>query len=319
MRLRKGRLDLREVMDRALEDTRLALQERSHHLTYRRPPEPLWLTGDAERLQQIFHNLIENAIKYTEAGGTIEVLVEREPAPEAAEEPWAVVRVRDSGVGITREALPQIFDLFARAGQPLERSQGGLGIGLTMARHLVEMHGGTIEVFSAGPGKGSTFTVRLPVVQAIVPEAEKTPLEGQRTAELRPEVGKSRRVLVVEDNLDSARSLSDLLVIWGHQVRIAYEGPAALETALAFRPDVALVDIGLPGMNGYQLARLIRTQPTLKETLLVALTGYGQEEDRRQAEEAGFDRHFTKPIDLAELQVLVGQTPLAWRQRELQS
>jgi len=236
--------------------------------------------------------ILTNAIKYTNPGGHIEVVAER-----AGEQ--AVLRVRDDGVGIVPDLLPQIFHLFAQGQRTLARAEGGLGIGLTLVRRLVELHGGTVAAQSAGPNQGSEFVVRLPALQAT---------EGPIAAPLAtPTVTSRARVLVIEDNEDTAEALRMLLEALGHEVAVARDGRAALDALRASVPDVALVDIGLPGMDGYDLARRMRALPDAAKMTLVALTGYGRAEDKEQARAAGFDDHLTKPVDLDALQGLVAR------------
>jgi CheY-like chemotaxis protein len=238
-------------------------------------------------LEQVVTNLLANAVKYTPAGGEITVSVRRDGD-------HAVLAVRDTGVGIRPELLPRVLDLFVQSDRSLERSGGGLGIGLSLVRQLVELHGGTVEAASAGPGRGSTFTVRLPVLAA--------PADADDAA--RPAVaGPPRRVLVIEDNDDAREMLRNLLRLFGHEVHEACDGAVGLEEARRLRPDAALIDIGLPGMDGYEVARRIRAD--LPGARLVALTGYGQPEDRERALAAGFDVHLVKPVDPDQLQRLL--------------
>ena len=258
---------------------------RHHRLTVALPQAPLIVKGDLTRLVQVVDNLLNNAAKYTDEGGRLLIEATREGAE-------AVLRVRDDGIGLTPELLPRIFDLFTQADRSLDRSQGGLGIGLTLVRNLVEMHGGRVEAKSAGPNQGSEFIVRLPVADAreIVGVTESAGVGGPR---LRGKL----RVLIVEDNLDSAEMLAFLLKLRGHELRVVYDGTEALEAAKAFRPHVVLCDIGLPRLNGYEVAEWLRSQPDFKHTRLIALTGYGQDEDRLRASKAGFDYHLTKPVE----------------------
>jgi signal transduction histidine kinase/DNA-binding response OmpR family regulator len=283
IRLQREAVTLAAVIAQAVEISQPLIASRRHELTVSVPEESVWVHGDSTRLAQVLANLLNNSAKYTDEGGRISLAVARE-----GEE--AVVRVRDTGVGIPPDMLASIFDLFTQVDRSLDRSQGGLGIGLTLVHRLVEMHGGRVAAFSAGANKGSEFVVRLPVLsRQPIPRASKN-------GGLEP-VAAPRRVLIVDDNVDGAESLSLMLQLAGHQVQIVHNGPDALEAAPAFRPDVVLLDIGLPGMNGYEVARRLREQPELASTLLVALTGYGQEEDRQRGREAGFDQHLVKPVD----------------------
>ena len=292
--LRKERIHLADVIERAVETTRSLIEYKGHTLSVSLPPEDIRVDGDSTRLEQVITNLLTNAAKYTERGGRIELATERDGTE-------AVLRVRDSGVGIAPELLPRIFDLFVQAERGLERAAGGLGIGLTVVRSLVELHGGRVEAYSDGSGKGAEFVVRLPALPAA---ARATPLP-RRAAE---DAARARaRVLVVEDNLDAAESLLMLLQLLGHHVRAVHDGISALDVARANVPDVMLVDIGLPGMDGYEVARRIREQPGLERIALVALTGYGREEDRERALEAGFDYHLVKPVDPNALRGLVAR------------
>jgi CheY-like chemotaxis protein len=235
---------------------------------------------------------LHNAAKFTETGGHIWLSAERDNAD-------VVVCVRDSGIGIAAELLPSIFDMFTQAGQTPNRFQGGLGIGLALVRRLVELHGGSVLAHSDGPGKGSEFRVRLPALPLQRPEPSKPPPEPE------PAKGRTLRILVVEDEVATAEMLGMLLELWGHTVQTVHDGPAALAAASTFRPEVVLCDIGLPAMNGYQLARQLRQQEGLNKAVLIAITGYGQEEDRRRAREAGFDHHVIKPVDPAALEKLL--------------
>ena len=291
--LHKERVDLAAVLARAVEASRPLLEARKHTLTVALPPQPVWVKGDATRLAQVVSNLLNNAAKYTENDGRVWLTVEQARAE-------AVVTVRDTGIGIPGDLLPHVFDLFTQGDRSLARSEGGLGIGLTLVKRLVEMHGGTATAASAGPGKGSAFAVRLPVLETgtVPPPAEAETPSRDRS-------GAARRVLVVDDSADAARSLALLLAAQGHAVRTAHDGLAALEAARAFQPEVVLLDIGLPRMDGYEVARRLRGQAGFERTLLVALTGYGQEEDRRRTREAGFDAHLVKPADLTILQRLL--------------
>jgi CheY-like chemotaxis protein len=235
---------------------------------------------------------LNNAARYTDDGGRITVGVVHEPD-------GVVVTVSDTGVGIPREALPRIFEMFAQVDDSPQRSQSGLGIGLTLVKQLVELHGGSVEAHSAGSGRGATFVVRLPVA---APVGVAAPAQQMRRAH-----PMTHRILVADDNRDAAESMGMLLRLMGNEVRTVYDGMDAVEEAEEFRPDVILLDIGMPRLNGYDAARRIRGQRWSEGTMLVALTGWGQVEDKRRAAEAGFDKHFTKPLDPAELQRLIAE------------
>ncbi|HWE37965.1 MAG TPA: response regulator [Isosphaeraceae bacterium] len=297
--LRTGPVDLREAVARAAETARPLVESRRHKLTLSLPEGPLPLVADEARIEQVLANLLNNAAKYTEPGGRIWIEARRDGDD-------AVVRVRDTGVGIAPELLPRVFDLFAQAERSLDRSQGGLGIGLTLVRRLVELHGGSIVADSPGVGLGSEFVVRLPI-RAADPETsapdEDRPGAVADAADAPPPL----HVLVVDDNADAARLLARLLEVNGHHAEVAYDGPTALERAQARPPDVVLLDIGLPGMDGYEVARKLRASVGLDRALLVALTGYGQEEDRRRSREAGMDVHLTKPVDPRTLKELLAR------------
>jgi len=298
--LRKERVELAAVVASAVETSRPLIEASGHELTVTLPPEPIPLDADLTRLAQVFSNLLNNAARYTEQGGHIWLTAElasggRQPPDEV------VVKVRDTGLGIPADMLPKIFEMFTQVDRSLERSQGGLGIGLTLVKRLVEMHGGSVEARSDGPGQGSEFTVRLPAAAASAPHQPQPPRdEAVKTA-----APARRRVLVVDDNKDSADSLSMMLRITGMEVRTAYDGLEAVAAAAAFNPDVVFLDIGLPKLNGYEAARRIREQPWGKDMVLVAVTGWGQEVDRRRSQEAGFNAHMVKPVDPAALQQML--------------
>jgi PAS domain S-box-containing protein len=295
--LRKEKIDLTGVVQAAVEGSRPLIEASGHQLTVALPPGPVLLHADPTRLAQVFGNLLTNAAKYTDRGGRIRLTAELQGGE-------VVVSVKDSGIGIAAEHLPRLFEMFAQVGSALERSQGGLGIGLSLVKGLVEMHGGTVRASSEGPGRGSEFVVRLPVA-APSPPSGPTPGVGSEPPGARP----GRRILVADDNRDTAYSLAVVLRLAGHEVHAAHDGQEAVEAAAWFRPDVALLDIGMPKLNGLQAARHIRGQPWGRQVVLVAISGWGQEEDRRRSREAGFDEHLTKPVAPAELErVLAGLT-----------
>lgn len=286
--LRLERVPLRAIVDAAVETSRQAIEAADHELGLRIPREALIVEADRTRLVQVLANLLNNAAKYTPQGGRIALSVARDGGQ-------AVIRVDDSGLGIPADMLPRVFEMFTQVGTSLERSQGGLGIGLTLVKRLVEMHGGTVAAESPGPGRGSTFTVRIPLAAEAVPVADVAPVATIGPAGYRPDI------LVVDDNRDSAVSLARLLKMRGHRVQTAHDGPEALRLLATFRPELILLDLGLPGMSGYEVARRIRESTQLRGVTLAALTGWGQEEDRRRTREAGFDHHMVKPADPDEL------------------
>ncbi len=293
MELRRKRVELPAVISAALEASRPLIEACGHELTVTLPPEPVHLDADPTRLAQVFLNLVNNAAKYTPQGGHIWLTVERAKGE-------AVVRVRDTGVGIAAEMLPRIFEIFTQVEGSLERSHGGLGIGLSLVRRLVEMHGGTVEARSEGLGRGSEFLVRLPVLAQPPQEQPVASGDSEKVA-----AAPKRRILVVDDNRDSATSLGMMLSLMGNETRTAHDGVEAVEKAAAFRPDVILLDLGLPKLNGYDACRRIREQPWGKGMVIVALTGWGQEEDKRRSSEAGFNQHMVKPVDPAALETLL--------------
>jgi len=269
------------ILEQAHEQVRPWLDR--HRFVATLPEEPVWLEGDPARLTQVFSNLLHNAAKFTAPGGAITLSAER-----AAGE--LVIKIVDNGIGIPAELLEDIFVPFRQGDTSIERSQGGLGIGLALVKTLVEMHGGTVRAASGGAGRGSEFVVRLPALTEL-PELP-TPTEAARAVPT-PE----RRLLVVDDNVDAAESLAVMLGMWGYTVDMAFDGPSAIERARATPPDGAILDIGLPQMNGYDVARRLRADPATRDALLIALSGYGQDEDRQRARDAGFDHHFVKPIE----------------------
>jgi CheY-like chemotaxis protein len=292
--LRREPVDLVEIVARAAEAARPLIDARRLRLTVSQPKGAVWVTGDPTRLTQVIDNLLNNAAKYTEEGGQVGLALEQEGGR-------AVVRVRDTGAGIPAEMLPRVFDLFIQGDHTLDRSEGGLGIGLTLVRSLVEMHGGSVEAFSQGLGRGSEFIVRLPVRSG-----DDVPCSQEAGTETGPK-GPRYRILVVDDNVDAANSLATLLRLSGHEVRTAHTGLKVLDVARELKPEVALLDLGLPGVDGFEVARRLRQESWGKDVLLIALTGYGQEEDRRRSREAGFDHHLTKPADLALLEELLSR------------
>ncbi len=296
--LRRGRIELAAVVTDAVEIARPLSERREHELTVTVPPEPICVNADPLRLTQVVGNLLNNACKFTEKGGRIRLSVEREGEQ-------AVIRVRDNGIGIAANQLPLIFDMFMQADVSIERSGSGLGIGLALVKNLVEMHGGTVEAHSAGVGHGSEFVVRLPITaEAATPQPIAPPVDEPATTT-------ARRILVVDDNRDAAESLAMLLELTGNETHTAHDGLEALETAAQVRPDLILLDIGLPKINGYEAARRIREQPWGKRLVLVALTGWGQDEDRQKSREAGFDGHLVKPVDPETLTKLLAGIPSA--------
>jgi signal transduction histidine kinase/DNA-binding response OmpR family regulator len=304
IRLQSESVDLAVVVAQAVEASRPIIEQSGHRLEVELPEEPVRLTGDPARLAQVLTNLLNNAAKYTENGGHIWLRADR--AGDAA-----VIRVRDTGVGIPPDMLSAIFDLFTQADRSLDRSQGGLGVGLTLVKNLVEMHEGSVSALSEGPGRGSEFVVRLPLRTAPVSrEAEPSAGGAALGSASRLSNGSSGfaplRVLLVDDNVDAVESLSVLLHAAGYQLCSAHDGASAIAAALEFQPDVAVLDIGLPVMNGYDVARRLRAHPQTRGAALVAVTGYGREEDRRLAHEAGFDHHLTKPVEFTVLQQLLG-------------
>lgn len=310
--LRKDLVDVGVIVQQAVQTSQPMMAEKQHELRVALPPDPLELIVDPARLAQIVCNLLSNAAKYTDNGGRIELSAA--PVGELVE-----LRVRDNGRGIRSEMLPQVFGLFVQSDRTLDMAQGGLGVGLTLVKRLVELHGGTITARSAGEGAGSEFIVRLPGVSRRQAERYVPPPRRDVTGEFRApspvlpdgeelEPARHLRILVVDDNADIRATLRDLLEMQGHRVEVAEDGPQAFERVLATRPDVAIVDIGLPGMDGFSLARALRQDPKMR-TRLVAMTGYGQAEDRRRALDAGFEAHVVKPVELDDLLRLLQEQP----------
>jgi two-component system CheB/CheR fusion protein len=288
--LQEGRVDFRGIVDRAIETTQPQAGQKGQSVAKSLPMEPLWVYGDAMRLEQVVVNLLNNASKYTDQGGHIWVGLKQEGDQ-------AVLRVRDNGMGIAAEQLPHIFDLFTQADKSLDRSQGGLGIGLALVRSLVNMHRGQVEAHST-VGQGSEFVVNLPVHVAS-PESTAIPVPIVQSPH-RP-----LKVLAVDDNVDAAKGMAMLLRAFGHEARVAHDGASAMQAAMEFVPEAVLLDIGLPVTNGYQVAKWIRQEPALKDVVLIAVTGYGQESDLQRSREAGFDHHLVKPVDFAKIESIL--------------
>ena len=296
-RITRGKIQLRPqpiefatLLRSAAAAVRPLLEERNHDFQVAIEPERFVIEADPTRLEQVIVNLLNNAAKYTEPGGRIELNARLERG-------YAIIRVRDTGIGIAPELLPRIFELFTQGDRSLARSEGGLGIGLTMVQKLVELHGGTVTAESGGPGQGSTFTVRLPA-HVAVSSTPSSPCPHTNEPE-------KSRILLIEDNADLARSMSRLLQLRGHEVAMAHDGAAGLHAAHAFRPALILLDIGLPGMDGYEVIRRLRQDENAKGTRVIAISGYGQEEDRQRAFAAGFDDYLTKPVDQDTLMALL--------------
>ena len=291
LQLRQFRTDVSGIVERAVETAQPLITQRGHELTVSLPLQPIWLHADAARMEQVVVNLLTNAAKYTDEGGQIWLTVQQDGDE-------MVLRVRDTGVGIAAEFLPRIFDLFTQADRSLDRSEGGLGIGLCLVKRLVDLHGGTVQAHSV-LGQGSEFVVRIPVMRTTV-----STLSVDVSALTLPQA-KHCRVLIVDDNVDAAQSLALLLNVCGHDVRLAHDGPAAVEAARDYRPDLAIMDIGLPGFDGYEAAKRMRQHPVLQHAMLVAMTGYGQENDRLRSLAAGFDHHLVKPVNFDSVQEIL--------------
>ena len=297
--LRKERLDLATVIGLAVETAQPVIQAQGQELTVTIPPSPIAVEADPVRLTQVVGNLLTNAAKYTPRKGQIRLAAESDGE-------WAVIRVSDTGIGLEPEMLARVFDLFVQVDNSVARSQGGLGIGLTLARSLVEMHGGHISARSAGVGKGSEFTVRLPLARERAGDVQAPGVPDSRQGPAVPR----RRILVVDDNVDAAETLAMLLRLGGHSVEVAHDGVTALGIAQASRPEMAFLDLGMPIMDGYELARRLRADKDLAGIRLVALTGWGQDEDRRRSAEAGFDLHVVKPVEPALLEKVLADPRL---------
>lgn len=292
VKLRTERVTLRSVLEAALESSRSLLEQARQHLEVSIPEETVLFDVDPTRMVQVVDNLLNNAIKYTPEGGHI-VLRARVEGDDV------VIEVKDDGVGIPSEQLGAVFEMFSQVDRTLERSQGGLGIGLALVRKLLEMHGGIITARSEGPGLGSTFTITLPAARRL----EKVgPMQSEPATPNPP-----KRILVVDDNRDAAECLSMLLEISGHSTQMAHTGPDAIATACTFHPEIVFLDIGLPGMDGYEVARQLRRDPETSASTLIAVTGWGSEEDRRRSSEAGFDFHLTKPVESSTVETLLAR------------
>ncbi|MEX2173416.1 MAG: PAS domain S-box protein [Pirellulaceae bacterium] len=294
--LRKEHVELATVVARAVETAQPLIEVQGHQLDISLPPESLLLDADPVRLAQVVGNLLTNAAKYTEANGRIWLTAQRE-------NDQAVLKVRDNGIGISCEMLAHVFELFVQVDYAATRAQGGLGIGLTLVKNLVEMHAGTVEAKSAGLGHGCEFVIRLPLV-VREPPGPPAQQSGHQQSAISPS---GHRLLVVDDNQDAAISLAMLLRLQGHEVRVAHDGPAALEVATSYRPNMVFLDLGMPGMDGYEVARRLRGSPGLEKTVLAALTGWGQQEDRRRTAAAGFDHHLVKPLEPKALESLLAE------------
>jgi CheY-like chemotaxis protein len=296
--LRKILVDVVPIVTSAVEVVRPLIQARRHELSLFFSADSLWLEADATRIEQVLINLLNNAVKYTEDGGHIWIQAEH-----AGDQ--VVITIRDNGIGIPPEKLPEMFELFVQEDRSLTRSEGGLGIGLTLVRSLVGMHGGSVMASSDGRGKGSTFTVRLPAS----PQAKPAPALSRPAPAAREPAAQAARIIIVDDSRDTAYALSRLLKHLGHQVEIAYDGPTAIEAARRFNPRFVLLDIGLPGMDGYEVAAQLRKEDCGRDAVIIAISGYGQESDRRRSREAGFDHHLVKPMSINDLISLISQAP----------
>lgn len=285
-------VSLSEVIEQSVELSRPLIDQRGHSLSVSLPSRYVKVEADASRLAQVFGNLLHNASKYTPNGGNVSIAV-------SLEQTFAIVTVSDTGAGIPAEMLGSIFELFTQLPRSLARSEGGLGIGLTLVKQITEMHGGTVSASSEGIGKGAAFTVRLPLAEVSTPEQFSIPARTSGKA------ASGRRVVIIDDNHDSNQTLAMLLEIAGHQVTSAFDGPSGLQLIRSFTPEAVVLDIGLPGMDGYEVARRLRTDPATKDTYIIALTGYGQETDVAQAKDAGFDAHLLKPARMDDMLKLI--------------
>jgi len=288
--LKRERLQIRAIVDQAVEASQPLVEAGGHTLTVKGPDEAAWVDGDLTRLAQVVTNLLNNAAKYTAKHGAITLSV-------GVEHREVVLSVADNGTGISADMLPKVFDMFAQVDRTVGRAQGGLGIGLSLVKKLVEMHGGGVTAESPGLGLGSTFTMRLPLA---TPEQRE---DARRSSTRRTDPpAKRRRLLVVDDNDDGAELLASMLNLLGHDAQTASDGPAAIRAVREHRPYLVFLDIGLPGMSGYEVAERLRADPATSGAILVALTGWGNEDDKRKSREAGFDAHLTKPVDGAAIE-----------------
>jgi CheY-like chemotaxis protein/two-component sensor histidine kinase len=292
--LKKENISLATLVSTAIETARPLINTKQHSLQVSLPAEPMELEADPLRLSQAISNLLHNAAKYTDPCGLIRLTAEV-TAGELR------IAVSDSGIGLDPEALPTLFQMFAQVHSPIDRTEGGLGIGLALVRGLVALHGGTVDAVSGGAGRGSTFSIRLPGARISACKSH----HDEDDAGIRTAAGPAWRILVADDNVDAAESLALIIKMWNHETCVAQTGSAALEMALRERPDVCILDIGMPGMSGYEVARRIRSQPWGRDTVLFALTGWGQSEDVERAKAAGFNEHMTKPVDLGRLEQLL--------------
>jgi CheY-like chemotaxis protein len=290
--LKMADVALKDVLQRAVEMTLPGIEARRHVFRMEIADEGMVVHADATRLAQVVGNLLSNAAKYTVEGGTIVLETSRDGGR-------ARIAVRDSGIGIPPEALPNIFDMFTQVGRHPEQESGGLGIGLHLVKQMTELHGGSVRAESAGLGQGSVFTIELPLSQAS------TGVDGPAAGTRHGDARRPLRILLADDNADAVELLRDLLELEGHRVEVAANGLAAIETAESFLPDVAFLDIGMPGLNGYEVARRLRATPALAQARLVAVTGWGTQEDRARSEAAGFDAHLTKPVELDALNGII--------------
>jgi CheY-like chemotaxis protein len=302
--LHREAVELGKVLEHSLEIVRPLMDSKRHSLSFKSPETPIWVFGDFSRLSQIFSNVLHNAAKYTADAGSIELSV-------GVDRGTVAVSVRDNGIGIDAQFLPHVFEVFTQGYRGLDRSQGGLGVGLAVVRRLVELHQGEVRVISDGPGHGTEVAVRLPCISEVVPHAGAQAMPATRQG--------CKRILVVDDNADAAESIAVFMRIEGHEVKTVTDAMQALACFEEFVPQVAIIDIGLPGMNGYELATAIRANNGLQMPLLIALTGYGQSEDFDQSRDAGFDHHFVKPADLKAIQAAIdaGAEPAREERRTL--